>query len=105
MAYYSTDTIIEHTDKYYYFPTMTKNIMFVRGEKYICLSDNIGRMIKGKIYIVDDFVNGNVLLSIDFKDEFGKIYSISPFNCGSFVSLKKQRKDKLKKLKKLSQYD
>ena len=105
MAYYNNDTIIEHNDKYYYFPTMTKNIMFVRGEKYICLYDRIRGMIKGKTYIVDDFINGNVLISIDFKDEFGKIYSISPFECGSFKSLKKQRKDKLNKLKKLSQYE
>ena len=36
----------KNKDKYYYFPTMTKNIMFVRGQKYICLSDNVNKYMK-----------------------------------------------------------
>ena len=33
-------------DKYYYFPTMTKNIMFVRGEKYICMANHVNKHMK-----------------------------------------------------------
>lgn len=39
------------TDKYYYFPTMTKNIMFVRGEKYVCTSNYVGKMKKGQVHL------------------------------------------------------
>lgn len=89
------------TDKYYYFPTMTKNIMFVRGEKYVCTSNYVGKMKKGQVYILDDFINGNPLASLDFKDEFDKIYKVSAFDCGSFISLKKFRLNKLTKLKQI----
>lgn len=82
------------TDKYYYFPTMTKNIMFVKGEKYVCMSEYVNRkMIKGNIYICDDFKNGNYFLT--FKDDLGNSYNVSAFDCGSFLSIPRFRKYKL----------
>ena len=87
-------------DKYYYYPTQTKNIMFIKGEKYICLSNLCNKeMKKNKVYNCVDFTVGSVYKSIWFVDEKDKEYSISPFDCGYFVSLKKQRKLKLEKLK------
>ncbi len=82
-------------DKYYYFPTMTKNIMFVRGDRYVCTSEYVGRMTKGNIYICDDFINGNPLISLEFKDDFGNRYNVSSFDCGSFLSISRYRKHKL----------
>ena len=85
------------TDKYYYFPTTTKNIMFVRGEKYMCLS-YAGGMKKGETYIAHDFMNENIFENIIFRDSSGCFYNITPFDCGKFISLKKSRKIKLEQI-------
>lgn len=95
-------------DKYYYYPTQTKNIMFIKGEKYVCLCNLCNeRMKKGKIYTCEDFTVGSVYNSIWFIDEKSFTtdndgFHISPFDCGSFVSLQKYRKLKLEKLNKIN---
>lgn len=90
---------MKEPDKYYYFPTMTKNIMFVRDEKYICMSNLVNKlMIKGNTYIVHDFINGNILEYILFRDELGSIYRVSAFDVGNFISVKKYRRNKLERL-------
>jgi hypothetical protein len=93
-------------DKYYYFPTTTKNILFVRGEKYVYLYKKFERRFHlfeyNHVYICHDFENGNVLGHILFRDEFGSLYAISPFDGGYFISLKQYRKRKLEKLSKIN---
>ena len=89
----------ESQEKYYYFPTMTKNIMFIRGEKYVCLCD-INKMIKNHIYTVKNFTVHSWNEPILFVDTSNNKYYIHPFECGYFKSLKQYRKDKLKKLEK-----
>ena len=76
-------------DKYYYFPTMTKNIALVRDEKYI---------INNKIYTLIDFKNNSYNSPILFQDNNKKILRMSCFDIGSIISLKKQRKNKIKKI-------
>ena len=96
--------ITEDKYKYYYSPTMTKNIMFVRGEKYVYLSKlKLFNMQYHHIYTVHDFVNDNVLKDILFRDEFGSFYRISSFDVGYFMSLKQYRKRKLEKIMKINE--
>jgi hypothetical protein len=91
----------EIKDKYYYFPTMTKNIMFVRGQKYICLSDNVNKyMKKGESYTLYDFENNNFFEDLKFINNDKMIIRVSACDVGSFTSLKKQRQSKLTKLNK-----
>lgn len=87
----------------YYFPTMTKNVMFVKGEKYIYLGKYIisHRMHKNNIYTVENFICGS-LSHITFIDNKGTKYFIQPFDCGYFRSLKEHRKLKLEQIKKAS---
>ena len=88
-------------DKYYYYPTMTKNIMFVRGEKYVCMSNNINKnMKKYNSYTLYDFTNNNIFEDLIFIDENLLRIRVSPFDCGNFLSIKQLRKRKLEKLKK-----
>lgn len=79
-------------EQYYYFPTMTKNIMFVRGEKYV---------IKGKTYILYDFVNNSWSSPITFIDNYKdmNMLKISACDIGIVISLKEKRKRKIQKLK------
>lgn len=79
-------------DKYYYFPTMTKNIMFVRGEKYI---------IKGRIYTLRYFTNNSWSSPIIFIDDFDDFIQIGAWDVGLVTSLKKQRKLKLKRINEI----
>jgi hypothetical protein len=65
------------TDKYYYFPTCTKNIKFVKGEKYICLSD-VGFMKKNNIYKLVDFENNDWFSPLLFIDNNGNFYRLFP---------------------------
>jgi len=96
--------ILIEEENIYYFPTMTTNVMFVKGEKYVYLGKYIvsHRMFKNKIYTVKDFTVGSHSNYIIFIDEYGKEYYIHPFDCGYFISLKKHRKIKLDKINKAS---
>jgi len=85
-------------DKHYYFPTMTKNIMFTRGVKYIWTSKHYRKNFYGKIFTLYDFRNNDWRSSIEFLDENDQIFCISCFDCGCFSSLNKLRNYKLKKL-------
>ena len=86
-------------DKYYYFPTQTKNIMFIKGEQYICLSNICCKLMnKYDEYICESFTVGNVYKPIIFRDSLGSLYRVSPWDCGSFLSISKYRKMKLKRL-------
>lgn len=87
--------IKQNEDKYYYFPTMTKKIALVRGEKYVYA--NIGEM-KNKILTLFHFRNNDSSAKLIFYDNDGKLYSFSCWDIGSFISLKEYRKKKLKKL-------
>jgi len=86
-------------DRLYYFPT-TKNIAFVMGEWYVCLGDGCtyAGFKKNNKYKVVGFLQGN-LSTIFFVDINGKELGISPFDIGSFRSLKEHRKLKLIKIK------
>ena len=92
----------EELEKYYYFPTMTKNIMFVREEKYICLDSHYIKIKKYEILTLHNFKNNDWRSPIEFKNDAGEIFRISCWDCGSFISLKKYRKIKLEKIKKAS---
>jgi len=88
-------------NNYYYYPIHTENIMFVKGEKYVCLSNLCNKkMKKGKIYTCENFTVSSFNESIYFTDGLSS-FAISPFDCGYFVSLKKQRKLKIEKLNKI----
>lgn len=78
---------------------MTKNIMFVRGEKYVCVDDWCDK-VKNKILVLHDFINNDCTSPIEFKDESGKIIRFSCWDCGSIISLKMYRKLKLLKIGK-----
>jgi len=80
---------LEQEDKYYYFPTMTNKIALTRNEKYI---------IKGKIYKLFDFTNNSWSSPITFVDDSENMLQLSAWEIGLVISLKKQRKNKLKKL-------
>lgn len=101
-----TDGMLNNND-IYYFPRQTSNIMFVKGQKYVYIYPiSYDLMSKGQIYTFHNFDNNEfysgALSNIEFIDNFGKIYSISPYICGYFISLKKYRKKKLEQLKKAS---
>lgn len=80
-------------DKYYYFPTMTKNIALVRGEKYY---------IKDKLYTLIDFTNNSWHSPITFEDENYNMLQIGAMDIGSVISLKEKRKYKLQRINKLN---
>jgi len=84
-------------DKYYYFTTCTKNIMFERGKQYVCLS-NLYMMEKGKVYTLLDFKNGDWSKPLIFKDHLNSLYRMSIWDVGHFMSVNKYRKYKLNKL-------
>lgn len=96
---------ITEGDPYYYFPSQTKNIKFIRGEKYIFNSKYIYEtdFKYQETYICYDFINKiNDPQYIYFIDSDDKIYKTSPWDIGSFISLKEYR---LKKLKQLGQHE
>jgi hypothetical protein len=102
---------IHDGDPYYYFPSQTMNIKFIRGEKYVFTSKDIyhnNKLRKNdfkylEIYICYDFTNKiNDPQPIYFIDSEDKKYKASPWDIGSFISLKEYR---LKKLKQLGQYE
>lgn len=89
-------------EKHYYFPTMTKDIMFTRGVKYVWLSKHYKKQNYGKIYTLYDFINGDSRQGITFIGEDGKYFNITCFDCGSFLSLVIHRKNKLKKIESVN---
>lgn len=86
------------TDKHYYYPPSTKNIMFTKGETYICLRD-IYTMKKGEHYFLYKFKNYDWFAPIYFIDNKGSYHKIHSTDCGYLNSLKNHRKIKLERLK------
>lgn len=87
-------------EQYFYFPTSSKKIVFERGKIYVCLTSNcsIYGIKKNHTYKVLDFKTGDLMSPIILEDENKKMHRITPFDCGSFCSLKELRRKKLKKL-------